>query len=130
MSEPRWLERSDVEELHRIMIEIGGGADGLRDQNLLESALARPRNQFAYGEEDLFRLAATYAEGIARNHPFVDGNKRSALTSATVFLFANGFDLSAEREDEHADMMVALAKGDIGGDEVAEHFRAYSEPAK
>lgn len=128
MTEPRWLERKYVERLHDTMIEVGGGANGLRDPNLLESALARPRTLFGYGEEDIFRLVSVYAEGIARNHPFIDGNKRTAFTSATAFLFANGFDLVEEVGDEHADMMVALAQGDLTRDEAAEHFRKYSEP--
>ena len=72
MSEPRWLSRADVEALHTMAIERDGGSHGLRDANLLESALARPQNLYAYGEQDRFQLAASYAEGIARNHAFVD----------------------------------------------------------
>ena len=71
MSDPQWISREDVEFIHESVIEVGGGAQGLRDAGLLESALGRPQNQYAYGEEDIFQLAAGYAEAISRNHPFV-----------------------------------------------------------
>lgn len=128
MNEPIWLTFEDVEILHQGAIDMSGGAPGLRDADLLESALARARNQFSYGETDLFRLAAAYAEGIAANHAFVDGNKRTAFSAAITFLDDNGYALTPASGTEHADMMVALAKGDIGRDEAAEHFRAHSEP--
>ena len=84
MTEPRWISRQDVEAIHKVVIDIGGGSHGLRDEGLLESALGRVQNQFAYGEDDIFQLAAGYAESIARNHPFIDGNKRTAFQTADV----------------------------------------------
>ena len=123
MSEPRWLTRSDAERLHDYCIEHTGGAAGLRDENLLESALARPMNQFAYGQTDLFYLAALYADAIVRNHAFVDGNKRTAFSSAVLFLIKNGHKLKPEVGDAYADMMVELARGDIDVDFVADFLR-------
>ena len=117
-----------AERLHDKAIAAGGGAFGVRDPGLLQSALDRPKNQYAYGEEDLFRLAATYAEAIAQNHAFVDGNKRTALTSAIAFLALNGLELRAAAATEHADLMVALSTGEKDRDDVAAHFRRYSDP--
>ena len=76
MRDPKWVSRALVEFIHEGVIEIGGGAQDLPDPALLESALARPQNLYAYGETDIFQLASSYAEAIARNHAFVDGNKR------------------------------------------------------
>ena len=85
MIEPNWISYLEVEAIYQGIIEIGGGSHGLRDIALLESALARPQNQFAYGEVDIFVLAASYAEGISKNHAFVDGNKRAAFGAAIIF---------------------------------------------
>jgi death-on-curing protein len=96
MSTPRWLAKEALLLLHRESLRQFGGADGLRDDGLLDSALARPLNRFAYeNERDLCRLAAAYAKGIAQNHPFVDGNKRAAFAAAGVFLMLNGLVLTA-----------------------------------
>jgi death-on-curing protein len=118
--------REEVELLHEVMIDIGGGARGLRDVHLLDSALARPQNLYAYGQEDIFQLAASYAEGIARNHPFVDGNKRSAFATADLFLASNGHHLERAVLQEHADMMVQLGQGHISREDAAAHFRMHS----
>jgi len=126
VKEPRWISRIEVEALHRAMIELGGGSHGLRDAALLESALVRPKNLFAYGETDIFQLAACYAEGIARNHAFVDGNKRTAFGAAVNFLDANGQAVEKATGHEHAAMMEGLAQGKISRDEVAQHFREHS----
>ena len=126
MSEPSWLTRDDVEAIHEQMIEIGGGAHGLRDPALLESALARPQNLHAYGENDTFQLAASYAEGISRNHPFVDGNKRTAFATADLFLAVNGQNLDQAKGHEHAEMMEQLGQGHISREEAADHFREHS----
>ena len=128
MKEPVWVTLALAERLHDKAIAAGGGAFGVRDPGLLQSALDRPKNQYAYGEEDLFRLAATYAEAIAQNHAFVDGNKRTALTSAIAFLALNGLELRAAAATEHADLMVALSTGEKDRDDVAAHFRRYSDP--
>jgi len=112
------------------VIEIGGGSHGLRDASLLESALARPQNQHAYGETDTFQLAASYAEGISRNHAFVDGNKRTAFYVASDFLEQNGYELQVTKGHEHADMMVLLGQGKISRKEAAAHLREYSNVLK
>lgn len=105
MTKPKWITRKQVEFIHEAVIEMGGGAHGLRDAALLESALARPQNQHSYGETDTFQLAASYAEGISRNHAFVDGNKRTAFYVAADFLEQNGYQLQAAEGVEHAEMM-------------------------
>jgi death-on-curing protein len=79
MSEPEWLDTNIILDVHAEQLALFGGADGIRDMRMLESALGRPLNKFSYGETDLAALAAAYAFGLARNHPFVDGNKRAAL---------------------------------------------------
>lgn len=100
MSEPVWLFREALVVLHDESIAEHGGIEGIRDQGLLESALARAQNRFAYeNETDLHRLAATYAFGIAKNHPFADGNKRAAFLAAGMFLRVNGIRLTASQAD-------------------------------
>ena len=94
-----WLDSADVAAQHVEQIVEHGGSAGIRDQGLLESALARPRNQAAYGEPAAFDLAAAYAFGIAKNHPFVDGNKRVALVASVTFLELNGWLFVAAEED-------------------------------
>ena len=128
MTEPKWVTRQQVEFIHEAVIEMAGGAQGLRDAALLESALARPQNQYAYGETDTFQLAASYAEAISRNHAFVDGNKRTAFYVAVDFLEQNGFQLQAAKGVEHAEMMEQLGQGKITRDQAAAHLREYSEP--
>ena len=127
MTDPKWVTRQLVELIHEGVIEIGGGSHGLRDAALLESALARPKNLHAYGETDIFQLAASYAEGIARNHAFIDGNKRTAFFVASDFLEQNGYELQSAVNKEHADMMVELGQGNISREDAAEHLRSYSK---
>lgn len=90
MSEPRWITKAQVIRMHAEQLAVFGGPAGLRDEGMLESALGRPQNKWAFGETDYAALAAAYAFGIARNHPFVDGNKRVAFVLARVFLGLNG----------------------------------------
>jgi death-on-curing protein len=97
--EPRWLDVGLVLDFHSEQLALFGGPEGVRDLGLLESALARPINKFAYGETDLAALAAAYGFGIAKNHPFVDGNKRTALASMIVFLGLNRIDLHGGRRN-------------------------------
>lgn len=130
MSAPRWLSRDDVEFLHECAIDEGGGSHGLRDGGLLESALGRPQNQYAYGETDIFQLAAGYAEGISRNHPFVDGNKRAAFQSAHQFLKDNGYLLEKSEGVKHADMMVQLGQGQITREDMAAYLADHSRQIK
>lgn len=112
MTEPEWLDTDIVLDIHAEQLALFGGGDGMRDLGLLESALARPLNKFAYGETDLATLAAAYAFGIARNHPFVDGNKRAAFGSMIVFLGLNGIDLDVPPEDATA-IILEVAAGEI-----------------
>ena len=113
MSEPVWVSRQVLELLHGESLREHGGADGLRDSGLLDSALARAQNIFAYESvDDVFRLAAAYAFGIAKNHPFVDGNKRAGFIAAGLFLRLNGVRLKADKADA-AMAVFDLAAGDI-----------------
>jgi death-on-curing protein len=98
MNEPAWVSREVVLAIQAALLERFGGLCGLRDEGLLESALHRPRQLFAYGEPTLFELAAAYAAGIVRNHPFLDGNKRAGFMAAYVFLEANGMTIAASEE--------------------------------
>ena len=118
MNEPEWLEQEILLDVHAEQLALFGGSDGLRDLGILESALARPINKFAHGETDLASLAAAYAFGIARNHPFVDGNKRVAFASILVFLGLNGLELNAPPADATA-VILAIAAGEIEEDELA-----------
>jgi death on curing protein len=119
MNEPEWLDIDIVLDFHAEQLALFGGADGIRDRGLLESALARPLNKLAYGESGIATLAAAYGFGIARNHPFIDGNKRTALASMIVFLGLNGLDLDAPREEATA-MILSLAAGEITEDLLAQ----------
>ena len=112
MSEPEWLGLELVLDFHTEQLALFGGADGMRDLGLLESALARPVNKYAYGETDLAALAAAYVFGIAQNHPFIDGNKRTAFASMIVFLGLNGVELDAPVEAATA-VILGLAAGEI-----------------
>ncbi len=115
--------------MHLEMLREHGGAHGIRDEGLLASALARPQHVFAYREDaSVHELAAAYAFGIARNHPFVDGNKRTAFTTAAVFLRLNGYRLSAT-ETEAADTFLALAAGALEEEALAEWFRGHTTAA-
>jgi death-on-curing protein len=118
VTEPTWLDTSIVLDVHAEHLALFGGADGVRDLGLLESALGRPLNKFAYGETGLAALAAAYAFGIARNHPFVDGNKRAAFASIIVFLGLNGIDFDASPEAATA-MILGIAAGEINEDGLA-----------
>jgi death-on-curing protein len=122
MSTIVWLTREIAEAVHdRQLAEHGGGA-GTRDAGLLESALTRPQNLLHYSEPDLAAMAAAYAFGIARNHPFVDGNKRTAWVAARLFLRLNDGELRFDKA-EATIMMQQLAAGELGEDEVAAWFR-------
>lgn len=112
MTEPLWLTPDVVADIHSEQLALFGGPDGIRDQGLLESALARPVNRFAYGETDMAALAAAYAFGIARNHPFIDGNKRVSLLALIVFLRLNGIGF-APNEADAAAIILALAAGEV-----------------
>jgi death on curing protein len=128
MSEPRWIDRRALELLHLESLAEHGGAPGLRDGNLLESALARPLNLHAYENvTDLPHLAAAYAFGVARNHPFVDGNKRAAFIAAGLFLALNGLRLTATPIDAY-EKVLALATGEIDELAFADWIRGACHP--
>jgi death-on-curing protein len=113
MKEPAWVEKEALLLLHLKSLARFGGAEGVRDEGLLDSALARPKNAFHYdGQTDVAALAAAYAYGLARNHPFVDGNKRMAFMAMGVFLTINGWSLQAGAV-EAIQAMTALADGAI-----------------
>lgn len=126
MNPPKWVSRDDVEALHDLAIEMGGGLHGLRDASLLESALGRPQNQYAYGAADIFQLAAGYAEAISRNQPFVEGNKRTAFMTADLFLSDNGQSLGKGQGARHAEMIEQLSQGQISRKEMGAYFAAHS----
>jgi death on curing protein len=112
MNEPIWLDVEIMIDLHAEQLALFGGPDGIRDQGMLESALGRPINKFTHGETDLAALAAAYAFGIARNHPFVDGNKRAAFGAIIVFLGLNDIDFLVQPESATA-MILSLAAGEV-----------------
>lgn len=120
--EPEWLSLDLALAIHDRQLAEHGGPTGVRDQGMLESALARPLNQWTYGEDDLCALAAAYAYGIARNLPFADGNKRTAWVFARLFLRLNGLALSFAPRDA-IDIVLALAAGELSEDELADWFR-------
>ena len=122
MSEPEWLDIDIVLDLHAEQLALFGGADGVRDRHLLESELGRPQHKFAYEEVDLAALAAAYAFGIAKNHPFVDGNKRTAFASMIVFLGLNGIDFDVPPQDATV-MIIALASGEVSEKSFARWIR-------
>ena len=124
MTQIVWLLKEALIAIHHRQIAEHGGGEGLRDEGLLSSALARPQNLLAYGEPppDLAALAAAYAHGIARNHPFVDGNKRTALVAARTFLLLNAVDLDATQDDKVLTFL-ALAEGAISEEELADWIR-------
>jgi death-on-curing protein len=111
MIEPAWLDSRDAVTLHDRLLALNGGAAGLRDETLLQSALARPRQHFVYAESpDIIHLAAIYTAGIVRDHPFVDGNKRTGFVLGVLFLELNGFRFTANEENAAA-AVLALAAG-------------------
>ena len=121
-----WIDTSVVLAIHDEQLAEHGGAAGIRDPGLLDSALGRPRNLAAYADPDHADLAAAYAYGIARNHPFVDGNKRTAFVAAELFLVLNGFELAAEDTDCVLTML-AFAAGELDEAAFAAWIRAHAQ---
>jgi death-on-curing protein len=122
MTEPTWLTVELVVAIHGEQLRLFGGPEGLRDRGMLESALDRPKNKCAYGGGDLASLAAAYAFGIARNHPFVDGNKRASFLALVTFLGLNGIDFVVP-EPEAAAAILALAASEIEEDGLTRWIR-------
>ncbi len=128
IQEPTWLTTVQVRMLHAESLRLFGGSHGLREANLLESALARPRQLFTYGDDpDLFALAAEYAFGLARNHAFVDGNKRVALLAVRAFLFVNGFSFKPEQV-ETVTTFERLAAGELDQHELSDWIKRNAYP--
>ena len=132
--EPRWISKEQALYIHKRSIERHGGGEGMRDISLLESALARAENLFAYGENDIFQLAAGYAVGIVRNHPFIDGNKRTAYSVAGLFLHANGYKLLVPNINKQIALFKHVAAGKISREKLAAFYQkntvSIDRPAK
>lgn len=128
MSQWTWIEESVVWAVHEGQLAEHGGATGVRDAGLLASALARPLNLASYDEQaDAAALAAAYGFGIARNHPFIDGNKRTAFVCCELFLALNGLSLEAD-DGNCVSTMLALAAGDLGEADFAGWLRTHTAP--
>jgi death-on-curing protein len=126
VEEPRWIVRRAVLATHSEQIAAHGGSGGIRDESLLDSALAKPQNVFAYEPgANIFRLAASYAFGIARNHAFVDGNKRTALVVSLTFLKLNGHNIHAPREELYLTFL-HLADGSLSEEELTAWFSGHA----
>jgi death on curing protein len=123
--DPIWITVEDTLAMHERLLEEHGGAAGVRDVALLESALGRVRQHFAYGESDLFVLAATLAHSLANNHPFIDGNKRVAFVMAAIFLETNAYRITAP-EEQAVVMTLGLADKSITADHYAQWLRENS----
>jgi death-on-curing protein len=129
MKEPVWVLREVVHALHERLLSEFGGAAGVRDDGMLESALSRPANQFAYGSPSMPELAAAYAFGLVRNHPFVDGNKRIGFATAVLFLELNGYRFAASEIDATVQTL-ALAAHDLDEGGYAAWLESHSKPIK
>ena len=129
MKEPRWIRLDVVLRMHEEVLVLHGGPEGVREIGLLESALARPKNIYAYAGQDasIARLAAAYAKGIVANHPFVDGNKRTAFTVSLTFLKLNGLEVTAGKEDR-ALTFWKLAAGELSEEQLAQWFESNTSP--
>lgn len=128
MDDPIWITREVALAIHHRQLAEHGGADGVRDEGLLESALGRPRHRFAYEDPTptIPALAASYAYGIARNHAFIDGNKRTAYVVCRTFLILNGFDLTIDRVDRYR-AFLALAEGSLSEAELTEWLTTHTK---
>ena len=127
MDEPKWMQRAWVDAIQADLIRQHGGSPGVRDEGMIESALARPRNLFVYEAPDLAHLAAAYAYGLGRNHGFIDGNKRIAFQTMYVFLGLNGWRLVSE-EPEVVRVMLDVAAGVISETDLAAWVRDHIQP--
>lgn len=121
MKEPEWVSKEAALAAHERQLSEHGGLPGIRDEGLLESALAKPQNVFFYSDSpvDMPRLAASYAYGLATNHPFLDGNKRTALVVSRLFLRLNGYNLVTSQEDKY-ETIIALASGKLDEEKLTE----------
>jgi death-on-curing protein len=130
VKDPVWIDRLIIEAIHSDQVLVHGGLPGIRDENALESALARPLNRRAYDSgSDLAELAAAYGYGLASSHPFNDGNKRIAFLAMYVFLGLNGLEIEAD-ETEVVDLVVAVASGRCDEEDLADWLRSHVSPLK
>lgn len=130
MNQPRWISRKALLYLHSSSLATFGGSTGIRDEGLLDSALARPQNRFLYvPDSDIAGLAASYGFGIAKNYPFVDGNKRAAFQSIGLFLSLNGYELIADQLDA-IQTMLSLAASELSEEDFAVWIRNQTKPTK
>jgi death-on-curing protein len=129
VNEPVWIRLDAVLSMHEESLDLHGGPEGARDLGLLESALARPKNLLSYSEEppSLARLAASYAKGIVANHPFVDGNKRTAFIVSVTFLLLNGLRVTASKEGRVLTFW-RLADGSLSEEQLAQWFEGNTAP--
>jgi death-on-curing protein len=127
--EPKWISKKSTLAIHEALLAEHGGAPGFVAEHLVDSALDSPRNHFAHGVSDLFELAAAYARGLTQDHPFVDGNKRVALTVALTFLERNGVIITAS-EAEAVQMVLGLSTREVDASAVAEWLRNNSEKVR
>ena len=128
MSEPIWINKRALLQAHSLALIEHGGLEGIRDEGLLDSALARPRNLYAYeAVEDIQRLAVSYAVGILRNHPFFDGNKRAAFIALNLFLNLNGLRLKADTQ-EASDIFLAVAGGKMNEESLVAWILMHTVP--
>jgi death on curing protein len=123
----KWLTREAVEIIHEEQLSEHGGLAGIKDENALEAALARPQNKAAYGEPNIFELAAAYLFGIVRNHPFADGNKRTGYLAAYTFLRIHRVEMNAN-DGEVIEFVLGVAAGEIDEAGAAAFFKDYTEP--
>lgn len=130
MQEPDWISKDAVLAMHDRQLAEHGGGSGVRDEGLLESALMKPQNLFLYSATDVdySRLAASYAYGIATNHPFIDGNKRTALVVSLTFLYTHGYVFSGSYEDEYS-VFIKVASGEWNEEQLADWFATNTRKA-
>jgi death-on-curing protein len=128
MKEPVWIEEYETLLLHDRLLALHGGASGVRDQALLESALHRPRHRFAYANADIVEMAASYTAALAKNHAFVDGNQRTAFVVGVLFLELNGYSFTAT-EEAAAQAVIALAAGQLDEAGYTAFLRDHAKPA-
>ncbi len=128
MNEPKWITKDILLAVHAELLNRFGGLSGIRDEGLLDSAINRPKHLLSYGSPTLFQMAASYAHGIVKNHPFLDGNKRTGFMSAYIFLGVNGWSLQAPEEEAVLETL-ALAAGETSEEAYAAWLERTSVPA-
>jgi death-on-curing protein len=129
VKEPVWLRKDVLLAVHERLLAEHGGSAGIRDEGLLDCALGLPQNLFAYGKPTIFNLAASYAHGIVKDHPFVDGNKRTGFMAAYLFLGRNGYEFTADESDVVVKTL-AIAEGKMNEEEIAAWLKENSSQGR